>query len=176
MRKPIKGFEGLYEVDDNGNIYTTRRQGSAGGIVKAVFSTGGYARVKLSVCSKRLTLLVHRIVAEAFIPNPHNYPCVNHKDGNKRNNSVENLEWCTYSQNMKHAVSHGLAKIPGLNGDKSPARKVSWEIVREIRKRYSDGETFSKLGKDYGISKEQVINIVKRKNWKEDLEVCHEHD
>ena len=116
VHKPIKGFEGLYEVDDNGNIYATRRQGSAGGIVKAVVSTGGYARVKLSALGRRPTFLVHRIVAETFIPNPKNYPCVNHKDGDKRNNRVENLEWCNYSQNMKHAVFHGLAKCPRLSG------------------------------------------------------------
>lgn len=69
----------------------------------------GYHFVALSKDNGYHNKLVHRLVAEAFIPNPNNYPCVNHKDGNKSNNSVSNLEWCTIKQNLHHAVETGLA-------------------------------------------------------------------
>lgn len=63
----------------------------------------GYVSHTLGFNKKQTTYYVHRIVAQAFIPNPDNKPCINHKDGNKQNNCVENLEWCTYSENHKHS-------------------------------------------------------------------------
>ena len=60
--------------------------------------------------SKNISKRIHQLVAQAFIPNPHNYPCINHKDGNKQNNKVDNLEWCTQKQNFAHAKNNGLWK------------------------------------------------------------------
>ena len=68
----------------------------------------GYLRVKLSKNNKPKRVMLHRIIAEAFIENPNNYKTVNHKDGNKLNNSIENLEWCTQSENCIHAIKNGL--------------------------------------------------------------------
>lgn len=68
----------------------------------------GYALVSLSKNGKKKKFRIHRLVAEAFIPNPNNYPCVNHIDGNKLNNNVNNLEWCTEKQNMEHAAKFNL--------------------------------------------------------------------
>lgn len=71
----------------------------------------GYLRVGLCNKEKRKKLIrVHRLVAETFIPNPNNKPCVNHKDGNKHNNQKENLEFCTYGENLEHAWKNGLRK------------------------------------------------------------------
>ena len=67
-----------------------------------------YYAVMLWLGNKSKCAKVHRLVAEAFIPNPDNLPCINHKDGNKLNNQVTNLEWCTYQENMQHAVRTGL--------------------------------------------------------------------
>ena len=98
MKKPIRGFEGLYEVDDCGNVYSLRK----GIVLKPHFLDKGYAQYALSKNGKRKLILGHRLVAEAFIENPNNYPIINHKDENKQNNNSDNLEWCTYSYNSNY--------------------------------------------------------------------------
>jgi hypothetical protein len=83
----------------------------------------GYYSESLYKDGKAVTKKVHRLVAEAFIPNPDSKPCVNHIDGNKLNNSVDNLEWVTHSENMRHAFDTGLAKphsVGGMRGKKNP--------------------------------------------------------
>lgn len=83
----------------------------------------GYHQVSLYNNGVRSTKRVHRLVAEAYIPNPENKPDINHKDGNKLNNDVSNLEWCTKSENMRHAYDTGLAKPHasyGMRGHKNP--------------------------------------------------------
>jgi len=98
VRVPVKGFEGLYEVDTDGNVYSLR----AGIILKPNRNTSGYLQYSLRKSGKRKVMLGHRIVAEAFIPNPHNYPIINHKDETTDNNAVSNLEWCSYSYNCTY--------------------------------------------------------------------------
>ena len=103
----IPGYEGLYEVSTQGRVKTVKRQGSPGGILKTRQSKG-YKLVSLCKAGEYTTALVHRLVASAFIDNPNNYPCVNHKDENKTNNCVNNLEWCTYSYN--NTYGNGAAR------------------------------------------------------------------
>ena len=95
-----------YAVDVDGKIYN-RKTGNA---LKQRLNRDGYSVVELWKENKKTVYTVHRFVAKAFIPNPDNRPCVNHKDGNKANNKVENLEWVTYSQNTIHAFELGLMK------------------------------------------------------------------
>lgn len=106
---PIKGYEGLYEIDDLGNVYSIvhnahRRKR----VLKQYQNERGYMKVNLydhdGKCKKRY---VHRLVAEAFIENPENKPNVNHKDCNVKNNEVSNLEWCTQSENILYASKLG---------------------------------------------------------------------
>ena len=119
--KSVRGFEGLYEVSNLGEVFTvehdqevTRDDGSKYTVhvpskqkIQALCNTGYYsAALSKDGCTENY--LVHRLVAEAFIPNPNNLPCVNHKDGDKTNNCVNNLEWCSYQENGLHAVSCGL--------------------------------------------------------------------
>ena len=116
--KDVIGFEGLYSVDEAGNVYSKDRivNHNCGGLAVKKGkrlqpeTTGcGYLRVLLiDREGKRSHLSVHRIVAKAYIPNPNNLPQVNHKDGNKRNNHISNLEWCTSQQNNVHALENGL--------------------------------------------------------------------
>jgi hypothetical protein len=84
-------------------------------ILKPVFNTGGYQQVTLHNRIKSKNIVIHRLIAKAFIPNPENKPQVNHIDGNKSNNSVTNLEWCTCSENVKHAHKIGLLSISDKN-------------------------------------------------------------
>jgi hypothetical protein len=85
---------------------------SNGAKMKQYSDKDGYALVNKSVRGKTINFKVHRLVAEIYIPNPENKRCVNHIDGNKTNNKVENLEWVTHSENMYHAFKMGLTKSP----------------------------------------------------------------
>ena len=97
-------FGELYEVSSNGEVRNKR----SGRILSQFVSGSGYCLVRILVNGLVKNIRVHRLVASAFIPNPMNLPEVNHKDCNKRNNSVENLEWCGHKDNMKHASRNGL--------------------------------------------------------------------
>lgn len=104
--KDIAGYEGLYQVSNYGNVRSL--SWSRRGIVRNLYlkkQNRGYCHVELAKDGIRKAFTVHRLVAEAFIPNPNNYPTVNHKDEDKTNNAVTNLEWCTHSQNMGHTIA-----------------------------------------------------------------------
>jgi hypothetical protein len=116
---PILGYEGLYEVSNQGNVKTLAKvMDMPHGHGVKVFpeklmllsksKRHGYLRIKLSNNGKCKMIPVHRLVAMAFIPNPQNKATVNHKDGNKKNNRVENLEWATTQENTHHAKINGL--------------------------------------------------------------------
>jgi len=107
---------------------------------------------------------VHRLVAMTFLPNPENKPCVNHKDGNKANNSVENLEWVTYQENSVHSFSNGL-QICQIGQDHHNA-KVNEDQVREIRRRRASGELLSSIAPDFGVTPTLISYIANRKTWK----------
>lgn len=99
MWTTIDGFEGLYEISDTGKI----RNCITKKLLKGNLNSYGYRVVRLRKDGKNYDLKLHRLLAIAFIPNPNDFPCVNHIDGNKDNNSLDNLEWCTYAYNNSHA-------------------------------------------------------------------------
>ena len=106
----IKNWEGLYTVEKDGTIKSVPRNGTKrnGKTLSHSTDSYGYSVVKFRNKTKITTKKVHRIVAETYIPNPENKPQVNHKDGNKKNNHVSNLEWVTASENILHAKTIGL--------------------------------------------------------------------
>lgn len=110
--KDIEGYEGKYQVSNFGNVRSLMYHNAKGikriSLLKPATDACGYFRCALSKNNILTTYKVHRLVAQAFIPNPNNYPQINHIDGNKKNNNVENLEWCTNSMNQVHAYSHNL--------------------------------------------------------------------
>ena len=115
--KDVLGYEGKYQVSNLGNVRSVDRifvnacgviVSRKGTILKPRLNRDGYLRVTMHKKGKIKAEVIHRCVAVAFIPNNKNLPQVNHKDGNKRNNNVYNLEWCTPLENMHHAKRKGL--------------------------------------------------------------------
>lgn len=107
--KPIQEFNGEYEVSNLGRVRSMKRYyGVIGRIMPQTIQRKGYYAVTFWMNNKAYCRKVHRLVIEAFTPNPDRLPCINHIDGNKLNNYVSNLEWCTYQANMQHAVRTGL--------------------------------------------------------------------
>lgn len=116
--RDAKGFEGAYEVSSLGRVRSRRRVIAGDNRRRQIEGQAikprqlrGYLRVTLRDNKKGVTRQIHRLVAEAFIPNPHNKPQVNHIDGNKHNNCVDNLEWATAKENTVHAWEHGMCKV-----------------------------------------------------------------
>lgn len=140
--KDIVGYEGLYKVSDKGNIYSVERISSQGnkwgGItLKPRYDKHGYFRVTLYKNGKQKTRFIHRLVAEAFIPNPNGYSEINHRDENKINNYVENLEWCTIKQNNNHGTRNERAsqtkckKVRAINVE--TGEKLTFNSVKEAK-------------------------------------------
>lgn len=110
----IKGYEGLYQISNCGRVKSLPRNGTinAERILKSAINRGGYNTVILVKQGKYRTHFVHRLVAQAFIPNPDELPQINHKDENKLNNKVENLEWCTSKYNVNYGTRNERASKP----------------------------------------------------------------
>lgn len=120
--KPIKEFDGLYLISDDGKVFSVRTNKTL-----RTFISSGYERLELNIDGKAQKHFVHRLVAETFIPNPDNLPCVNHKDENPLNNHADNLEWCTYEYNSNYGtcISRRVANTEYKSGgDNAKAKKV----------------------------------------------------
>ena len=118
----VHGYDNSYQISSYGRVKSLKF--SKEKYLKPKQNRGGYLEVLLYKNNKGKLYRIHRLVAEAFIQNTYNYPEVNHKDGNKLNNCVSNLEWCTSSENNKHAYSIGLKN---QKGSKNNASKLSEE-------------------------------------------------
>lgn len=178
--KPVPEYEGLYEVSNLGRARSLPRQ---------VLICRGESSYTIKVKGKMLTLNkskkgyftvdlfkqvggktihsgtgIHRLVAKAFIPNPEVKEQVNHKDGDKSNNTVGNLEWATCQENMDHAVATGLH----VKGERNGPAKLTERRVRMMRKAYDNGAPISKLAELAGVCKQHCSRVVKRnkKLWK----------
>lgn len=111
--KDVEGYEGHYEISSLGKFKSSKYGRKT--ILTQQIGTTGYFHVFLSVKSKVKIIKTHRLVAKAFIPNPQNKPQVNHKDGNKLNNRLSNLEWVTHKENAEHAYKSGLTTVDHFN-------------------------------------------------------------
>jgi hypothetical protein len=153
-----------YDVHPNGDIVSMKYGKKR--ILKHQVTRTGYHRVPISSTKGKFkTILVSRLVAECFIPNPLNLPQVNHKDGDKNNNNDWNLEWCTQQENLLHALNTGLRIMP--TGENHPSHKITILKVLEIREKYKNGNyTLQELADEYGISNQSVSLIISYKTWK----------
>ena len=157
--KAIQGYEGIYEVSNFGNVRSLPRykRGNLdskvfieGKTIKQVKNNRGYYIVQLSKNNKVKNFSVHRLVAEAFIPNPNNFPQVNHINGNKKDNRVENLEWVSASTNVKHAVSMGLFHI---TEDKNLWKLTEEDALETLNNAILEGNSIVINPRDFGVYK-----------------------
>lgn len=109
--RDIKDYEGLYQISNFGNVKSLNyKHSQKERILRNNPSSNGYINVRLFKDGEFKRFWVHRLVALAFLSNPNNYPCINHIDSNKQNNNVNNLEWCSYSYNIKYGYDNGYHK------------------------------------------------------------------
>ncbi len=157
--KDIKGYESYYEISNLGKVRSTSYKGSR--ILKPAKTKKGYLNVVLCVKQIKTHKLVHRLVAEAFLENPFSLEQVNHINGNKEDNSVENLEWCTQDYNNYHAYNNNL-----LNRyEARPEAKLTKEKVLSIPKLIQLGATTDDLKNLFHVSRRCIDNIFEGKNW-----------
>ncbi len=119
--KPVIGLEDRYEVSNFGRVKSLRRNK----IMILMLSIHGYHRCNVYTGDKHKYIAAHRLVALHFIPNPENKPCVNHIDCNRINNRVDNLEWCTHSENAIHGMKYGDYASSGIKGGRASGKKRS---------------------------------------------------
>lgn len=168
--KTIEGYGGRYSVSNKGNIRTNAYINT-----HAIYGTAkhkekyrqpltgarGYLRTVLTDENKKQHYIqIHRLVASAFIPNPLNLPQVNHKDGNKKNNCLENLEWCTNEQNREHAMKMGLIK----KRDQLPHAKIKSEEIPKIQMMLRLGNSQKKVADFYGVNQQTISKIARKFN------------
>ena len=149
-----------YLASSDGHIINKK----TGRQLKEFLGKDGYFRTQFD----GKTRTVHRVIAKAFVKQPVGKDFVNHIDGNKSNNSVDNLEWCTRSENMKHAYGHGLKSSKGMKNGRSI---LSEEDIKYIRSNYipRDNNFGSKvLASKFGVAHQTISAVIRRQNWKEE--------
>ena len=176
MWKSIEGYEGFYEISDTGEVRSLDRilkrkdnkpYTAKGQTMKIKNFKSGYEYVTLASTTinkgKNKKFLIHRLVAMAFIPNPENKPFVNHIDGIKNNNRVENLEWVTRVENAQHAVKNGLYNH--VVGEASGTAKLTEKQVLEILDNYDGSETLQVIANRYTVCVERISRILTGDSW-----------
>ncbi len=171
--KDIEGYEGLYQVSNLGRVSSSPRNGTILNkrILKNILSNSGYFLVDLSKNNIQKKVLVHRLVAKTFIPNPKNKLQVNHINGIKTDNRVDNLEWVTAKQNNLHARKIGLVNDYGSNNKLS---KFTNEQIKFIRDNYikNDKEFGCRaLAKKFNVSKSTISYIINNKTYYKNIEL-----
>ena len=166
--KNIKDYEGLYQISNLGRVRSLKRNNTNGKILKTAINKRGYVIAYFSKNNKKYAKKIHRLVAEAFIDNLENKSQVNHIDGNKQNNNINNLEWVSQSENCKHAYQNKLFEKQRNNARKKLSEHSTAKIVNQldkngnfIKKWYSIKEAGIFFGNDKPTS---IVNCCKGRN------------
>jgi len=160
--KDVVGYEGVYQVSSLGRVKSFQRYPVVGRILKPGKTTAGYLQVVLCRDGEQQHKLVHRLVAEAFLPRSPGNNEVNHKNGDKADNRVENLEWVTSSENRKHAIETLGTGLGSANGNS----KLTDRKVHQIRKLYATGKhTLAELAKMFDVALSTIGRVVRGDSW-----------
>lgn len=154
---PIPNYINLYWISNLGNVKCKNKQ------LKQRTNKKGYLKVRLYKNNKCKTFSIHRLVAINFIPNPDNLPQVNHKDGNKLNNTITNLQWCNNSENQLHAYKLGLQ--PSRHGENNSRSTLTNKDVEELKYLYNLGIRLSEVSNILGIGLSVARNIIYGNTW-----------
>lgn len=163
----IKGYDNLYCINPFGDIISPAYVDKRGALRKMrrivpTETKKGYQRVALNKNGKQKRMYVHRLVAKTFIPNEENRTQINHKDGNKLNNHISNLEWCTNQENIIHSYKTGLRVGTDAKGERNTMARLSEEDVMEIR---ISNNKIARIANKFGVSKSCIYKIKQRKRW-----------
>lgn len=170
--KDVIGYEGLYLIDNLGNVISMpKKQGSRFVNQYSILSTKinriGYVEVALCKNGKLKTMLLHRLIAIHFIENPNNYPCVNHKNGIKTDNRIENLEWCSHSHNTKHAYENNLGNFRTYANAGIEAMNKETQYVKVVLVDGDGSEFFFESTKDaaeyLGTNRDEITRAIRKK-------------
>jgi hypothetical protein len=169
--KPVSGYDGYYEVSSNGRVRSLDRiidhplvQVRHGKMLKQTPNHKGYMRVSLNKNGNKKQEFVHKLVAQSFIYNIKRNPQINHIDGNKLNNNVENLEWCTNKENCQHAAKLKL-RSP-IKGSSHHNTVLSEEQVIDLKQKRKEGWSYLRLMSFFNITKNNVASICTGRTWK----------
>lgn len=163
--KDVEGYEGLYQISNKGRLRHLGSQRYPGVRIKTLRTNqDGYYRMQLSKHHKSKGRFIHRLVALAFIPNPENKPEVNHINGDKLDNRVENLEWCTNLENIRHAWKNGLVKGQNhgnyLRGkDAHNARPI--KALDDCGNVVATYDCITDASKAIGVGSPQIVRVLK---------------
>lgn len=157
-----KKYSDTYDISSDGHI----RNAKTNRVLHEFIGKDGYLRTQFD----GKTRLIHREVAKVFLPNPSNLPEVNHINGVKADNSIDNLEWCTRNDNLKHAYGLGLRNATGINNARC---KLTEQDVAFIKANYKKGDSefgAIALSKKLGVAPQTICAVTSGQNWKEGKE------
>lgn len=168
--KDIPGYEGMYQVSDLGRVRGVDRIDGNGHLRKGKIlvptdNGTGYLQLSLSKDAKCRKFTVHRLVMLAFADLRPEGCNINHKDGDKHNNNLRNLEYVLFQDNSRHAVKK-LGKMFGVKGEKHPSAKLTQSEVLEIRRLYAAGGVgYPRLARMFGVTKTTIEALIKKRTW-----------